>query len=65
MASELENWRSLVDALPDADEAKCEALIKEERDNQNRPTFINRIYGRYNVLRSERERRELTGASRE
>lgn len=58
----LANWRALTDALAEATEEQCKLLLDYERDNANRPTFIQRIYGRYNVLRDERERREMTGS---
>jgi hypothetical protein len=57
----LTNWRSLTDALAEATEEQCKQLLDAERDGAARLTFIQRIYGRYNTLRDERERRELAG----
>jgi len=58
----LSSWRSLRLALRGATEDEAAELLRIEKENSNRPTFVARIYGRYNTLRNERERRQFTGA---
>lgn len=36
-------------------------LLHREQKSGNRPTFVNRIYARYNRLRALEERRRLLG----
>lgn len=57
----LTNWRSLNDALAKATEQQCSALLDAEKKGDNRPTFLMRIYGKFSVLRANRERQELLG----
>lgn len=57
----LTNWRTLNDALAKATEEECNKLLSWERDQQARPTFLTRIYGRMTQLRAKRERQELLG----
>lgn len=59
----LKNWRTLRTALASTTEEEASQLLQLEKLGQNRPTFLHRIYGRFSVLRSERERRELGVAS--
>lgn len=56
----LEDWGVLNKNLLTLDEAACKALLKREQKGKNRLSFVIRIHGRYNVLRNERERWELT-----
>lgn len=57
----LKTWNSLNTALQsdDVDEDECLRLLKIERAGQRRLQFMLRLYGRYNKLRTERERREI------
>lgn len=56
---ELRSWILLNDKLRGADEAMCQALIKEELKGRNRKAFIKRIHSRLNKVRADRERIEL------
>lgn len=54
----LTNWRDLLQALPNMNEAELEAALKTEvarPKEDRRADFIKRIYTRYNRLRAERE----------
>lgn len=55
----LENWAALNASLMDLSEEQVETLLNEERSGQKRPAFLLRLYGRFNTLRTQRERREL------
>lgn len=55
----LENWATLNKYVQFIDEATLQALIKKEAQGQARPQFLMRLYGRFNRLRTTRERREL------
>lgn len=57
----LASWRTMRQALETATEAQCLEMLDAERKGENRATFLMRIYGRYSMLRTERERRELLG----
>lgn len=59
MQQHLENWTNLNLALRSIDEAQAKKLLSKEREGKKRINFLLRIYGRYNRLRSDRERREL------
>lgn len=63
METNLETWADLRKALGKATEEECQQLLDLEKEGKNRPTFLARIYGRYNMLRAERERRELAGGA--
>lgn len=60
MDEELGSWAAVNKALQTANEKRCKELLDHEKTNGKRPHFLLRIYGRYNKLRAERERRELT-----
>lgn len=53
------SWLALNDELREADEALCEALLKEELKGRKRRQFIKRIHSRLNKVRADRERVEL------
>lgn len=55
----LSGWMKLQEFLKLADEEQCWDLIQRERKGNKRSMFILRIYGRYNRLRADRERKEL------
>ena len=53
------NWTTLNSALKDIDEKLCKQLLDREKSMKRRVAFLMRIYGKYNQLRCDRERREL------
>lgn len=55
----LGNWLTLNIVLRTAKESQCAILLKFEQQGKRRLNYMLRIYGRYNRLRSERERKEL------
>jgi hypothetical protein len=55
----LETWVLLNDALRNANEATCHALIKAEMGGRNRKQFVMRIHSRLNKVRADRERKEF------
>lgn len=55
----LDNWVELNAAVMDMAESQVKALLKIEVEGQMRPQFINRLHGRFNVLRRQREQAEL------
>ena len=55
----LSTWVTLNNALRNATEAECSSLLAHEKANRKRTTVLLRVYGRFNQLRGERERREL------
>jgi hypothetical protein len=55
----LRSWTALNDAVRDADEDTCRALLKEELGGRKRKQFVKRIYSRLNKVRADRERAEL------
>ena len=55
----LDNWVTLNSVVMDLEEAQVKALLDLEREGQRRPAFLLRLYGRYNTLRTRRERSEL------
>lgn len=55
----LKSWMALNDAVREADESVCEALLEEELKGRKRKQFIKRIHSRLNKVRADRERAEL------
>lgn len=53
------SWLALNDAIREADEAACQAFLKEELRGRRRKQFIKRIHSRLNKVRADRERAEL------
>jgi hypothetical protein len=59
LGAALRTWRSLNDAIREADQELCEELLAAERAGQKRKVFIHRIHARLNKVRADRERQEL------
>ena len=60
MLSDLNSWATLQGLLAKlVDEDTVQFLMKAEQQGKNRIRIIDRLYSRYNVIRRERERREL------
>ena len=58
----MRSWTELNDKLREATEKDCaDMLTKEKKTKSPRLQFLLRIYGRFNKLRTRRERRELIG----
>ena len=55
----LATWSSLLFALRNSKEQDCLKLLEHEIAHKHRWRFEMRIYGHYNLLRSQRERREV------
>lgn len=55
----LASWRALRIAMEKATEAELKQLLDREKGTTCRPNFLMKVYGRYSVLRAERERREI------
>lgn len=54
------NWVELSDYLGEiTDEMSVLCLLKVEIETKKRPTIINRLHGKYNRLRKDREMREI------
>lgn len=58
-AAVLENWRALLEALPNMNEEELKSALNEEVSGERRKDFITRLHRRYNKLRSERELEEM------
>ena len=60
MLSDLQSWATLQDLLVRLkDEDTIKFLMKAEQNTKNRIRILDRLYSRYNVIRRERERRDL------
>jgi hypothetical protein len=58
----LRTWRTLTAFLSKTtDEEACWSLLKFEKEQQNRPLFVKRIYGKASILRARNERAKLKG----
>jgi hypothetical protein len=55
----LRTWIGLNKKLMKSNEAMCARLLEIERANRDRKMFKLRIHSRMNILRAQRERREL------
>lgn len=55
----LSSWTSLNNVVGELSEDQLMALLKLEQQGARRPTFLMRIYGRYNRVRALRERQAL------
>jgi hypothetical protein len=62
--SALTSWVNLNSAVIGADEATCQALLAAEKSGKARRMFMLRIHSRYNKLRADRERQELTSVAK-
>ena len=52
-------WQEIQTLLPTATEKQCAEMLENERKGKKRTQHILRIHGRFNVLRAQRERKEL------
>ena len=59
LEASLSSWPVLNAKLREATEKECYRLMLLEAQHKRRLQFLLRIYGRYNKLRGERERRGL------
>lgn len=55
----LQDWGTLNRNIQQLSEEDCMQLLKKEKAGQQRLSFLLRIYGRLNKLRTQRERNEL------
>ena len=55
----LENWHTLNSYIQHLDEEKIVELLEQEKKSGQRPAFLLRLYGRFNKLRTTRERQQL------
>lgn len=55
----LKNWTTLSNVIMDLTENELERLKQAEKKGQNRLSFLSRIQGRINKLRSRRESAEV------
>lgn len=55
----LENWQALNEGIKELTEEQVEKLLTQERNGLRRTQFLLRLYGRYNTLRTVRERKEI------
>ena len=60
----LATWRDLNNMITSASEEEALALLKEEKRRRRRTTFLLRCHARYNLLRGQRERKELEALGR-
>jgi hypothetical protein len=56
----LKSWEALNTGLKDLKEDEVRELLAIEKAGRARHSFLIRIYGRLNTLRTERERKQLT-----
>jgi len=56
---DLASWRTLQSAVMRANEETLEDMLQEELEGRARARFLQRIYGRYKVLRDKRELEEI------
>lgn len=57
----LQAWGTLNKEMQKITEEGCAELLKREKKGRRRLSFLLRIYGRFNKLRTQRERNELVG----
>ena len=55
----LASWQNLNSLLRTISESDCHKLLEIEGKENKRDSFLLRIHARYNILRAQRERREL------
>jgi len=56
------DWRLFVQRVPLMTEEELKRALDTERAGANRPSYLDRLYKKYNSRRSARERRELLEA---
>lgn len=59
MTDPLLSWALLNQKLVTATEKECKELLQREKKGERRISFLLRIYGRWNKLRTTRERNEI------
>ncbi len=60
IATDLSNWIVLNNTIRHStDETYILKLLKFELENQNRSAFIKRLKNKHNILRGQREKKEL------
>lgn len=52
-------YRTLKARINEYTEEELWSLIKHEQANENRPSFISVLYGRFSVLRRDRELKQI------
>ena len=57
----LDNWMNLNKKMMQLSEEEIMFLLEAERIGRNRPAFLMRLHARFNRLRAERERKEISG----
>lgn len=55
----LKNWHDLNAHIKELDEKQAWDLLEQEKNGKRRLGFLMRLYGRFNMMRTERERGEL------
>lgn len=55
----LDNWQLLNDKIKELSEEEVKQLLTIERNGQRRTQWMLRLFGRYNILRTVRERKEM------
>lgn len=53
------SWRALNEVLPRLSEAEVLSLLSDERKNDRRANYLQRLHQRYCALRDARERLEI------
>lgn len=54
-------WLEFLEALKGLTEEECWTQLALEKSGKNRLGYLQRLYGRANLLRAQRERREWFG----
>jgi len=53
------DWRTFVQKVPHMNELELKKALHYETASLNRPSYVEKLYTKYNSRRSARERREL------
>ena len=53
------SWKQLNDKIAELTEQEALELLEQEKAGKRRAGFLLRLHGRYNVMRTARERNEL------
>lgn len=62
-AALLDSWRTLLDGVEQLDEMDLIKLLILELNGQNRKSFISRVHQRFNRVRADRERKQLSAGT--
>ncbi len=57
------SWPALQEALMQATEEQCFAMLVEERAHRRNQLVLGRVFCRFNKLRGQRERRLIVGTA--